>query len=330
MTRLVAITGASGFVGSHVAEAFVEAGWRCRLLMRLGSPPPPVTAETVAGGLGEPGALEHLLAGADAIVHAAGLTASKDPAGFERVNVAGTAAVIHAWQKVAPKARFTLISSMAAREPGISPYAASKRRAEEVLYERPGHWCILRPSAVYGPRDAATLALFRMANAPFQPVVGPEDARVCLVHAEDLAQAIRTVTEHAPARALWEISDARLVGYAWRDMAEQLAQTMGRSPRPVALPPWLVDALGTVAEAAPIARRIIGPLTADKIRELRHTDWSSCAAAQPPAVIWTPRLSLADGFERTVRVLESSRLLRRRRMPIRPQTRSSGATRKAS
>ncbi|MEM7528996.1 MAG: NAD-dependent epimerase/dehydratase family protein [Pseudomonadota bacterium] len=318
MTRVAAITGASGFVGSHVTSAFTEAGWRCRVLARRDAALPQVTGEIVIGDLGEPSALRRLVAGADAVVHVAGLTASRDPAAFERVNVHGTSAIVDAWEREAREAPFVLVSSLAAREPAISPYAASKRRSETVLADCGGRWCVLRPAAVYGPRDAATLALFRMACAPWQPILGPEDARLCLIHAEDLADAIVAAAQRAPSGATWEVSDERLSGYSWREMASLLASTMGRTPRPVALPRRLVDWLGVAAECLPMARKLIGPLSRDKIRELRHQDWSSCADAQPPSAIWMPQLSLAEGFERTVSALETARVIKRRQPALRP------------
>ncbi|MEM9764888.1 MAG: NAD-dependent epimerase/dehydratase family protein [Pseudomonadota bacterium] len=313
MTGLAAITGASGFVGSHVVSAFVVAGWRCRILLRSGAAVPLAEAEIVEGALDDTASLVRLVDGADAVIHVAGLTASRDPADFGHVNADGTAAMAEAWARAAPAARFVLVSSLAAREPELSPYATSKRRAEEHLAKHTGHWCILRPSAVYGTRDAATRALFRMARAPLQPLFGPEDAQLCLVHAEDLARAVVAAAEHAPQGVTWEISDTRRSGYGWREMAATLTRTLGGTPRPVALPPWLVDALGFVAERVPGARRLLGPLSAGKIRELRHRDWSSSADAQPPPAIWAPRFSLAEGFERTLWAFELERGRRRRR-----------------
>ncbi|MEO1315984.1 MAG: NAD(P)-dependent oxidoreductase [Pseudomonadota bacterium] len=317
MTRTAAITGASGFVGRHVVAAFAAAGWHCRVLLRNPAAAPALPAETIEGTLEDPAALSELVNGADTIIHIAGLTTSRDPTAFDRINAGGTASIADAWEKNAPSARFVLVSSMAAREPQLSPYAASKRRAEDALTTRSGRWCILRPSAVYGPHDASTLALFRMGLAPVQPVLGPEDARLCLIHVEDLARAVLATAVGASDSAIWELSDAQHTGYAWREMATLLAETMGRRPRAVALPRTLVDLLGIAAERLPAARKLIGPLSADKIRELRHLDWSSSAAAQPPPTLWRPTLSLAEGFEHTVRALEAAGQIPPRPTPVR-------------
>lgn len=317
--RTVAITGGSGFVGSHIAAAFAEAGWRCRLLLRPAALRPAVSAEIVEGSLEQPERLAAFVEGADAVVHAAGLTASRDPAAFDAVNAGGTASVAEAWSTGAPGAPFVLISSLAAREPDLTPYAASKRRAEAVLAGYAGRACVLRPAAVYGPRDAATLALFRMADGPVQPLLGSDTARLCLIHAEDVARAALAAAEEAPAGACWELSDVRREGYGWREMAMTLAEALGRTPRPVALPPWLVDAAGRSAVRWPALTRLTGPLSPEKIRELRHEDWSSRAEDQPPAGLWSPRLDLAEGFGRTVAALRADRKLRRARRASPPR-----------
>ena len=132
MSPLVALTGGTGFLGRHVTAAFAAAGWRVRLLARR-----PEAAgrahETVRGSLSDQGALSALVDGADAVVHLAGAIRARSRTAFMAVNRDGTAAVGRAWRAEAPSARFVLVSSMAAREPGLSDYAASKAAGEAAL-----------------------------------------------------------------------------------------------------------------------------------------------------------------------------------------------------
>ncbi|MBM3651220.1 MAG: NAD-dependent epimerase/dehydratase family protein, partial [Alphaproteobacteria bacterium] len=137
MTKLVALTGVSGFVGPHLVAALARQGYRLRLLLRRWSPLPSldgVAAEIVLGDLLDEGALRQLVAGVDAVVHAAGLIKARRAADFLRVNRDGTALL----SALAPEARLVLVSSLAAREPQLSPYAASKRAAEEAVAARAG------------------------------------------------------------------------------------------------------------------------------------------------------------------------------------------------
>ena len=108
--------------------------------------------------------LRRLVDGADAVVHCAGVVRGADQADFERVNVDGVARLVRSAAEQHPKPRFLLVSSLAAREPGLSQYAASKRKGEAALAsESDGMpWAVIRPPAVYGPGDREILAAFPM------------------------------------------------------------------------------------------------------------------------------------------------------------------------
>jgi len=163
VARLAAVTGATGFVGPHLVAALARHGWTLRLLIRRWTPLPSlpgVEADIVWGDLADEASLKRLVDGADAVVHAAGLIKARRPAEFDAVNRDGTARL----SALAPDVPFLLLSSLAAREPQLSPYAASKRAAEEAIARRSGAWLALRAPAVYGPGDRETLAYFKMAK----------------------------------------------------------------------------------------------------------------------------------------------------------------------
>ncbi|HUF56246.1 MAG TPA: NAD-dependent epimerase/dehydratase family protein, partial [Thermohalobaculum sp.] len=165
--RLAALTGGTGFLGRYIALALDRAGWRLRLLVRS-EPVHPQTAhlepEIVLGDLLDDRALRRLCRGADAVIHAAGLIRARDRAAFFAVNEGGSARLAAAAAEAAPGAPLIVVSSLAAREPGLSDYAASKRAGEEaVLRAAAGPVTVLRPPVLYGPWDRETLALFRAA-----------------------------------------------------------------------------------------------------------------------------------------------------------------------
>ena len=198
MSRLAAVTGATGFVGPHLVAALARRGWKLRLLIRRWTPLPSlagVEAEIVWGDLSDEASLETLVAGADAVVHAAGLIKARRPAEFDAVNRDGTARL----SALAPDVPFLLLSSLAAREPQLSPYAASKRAAEEVVARRSGPWLAVRAPAVYGPGDRETLAYFKMARNGFALQPDCPDARLSLVHVEDLAEAMALALDRRTA-----------------------------------------------------------------------------------------------------------------------------------
>ncbi|MEM6904476.1 MAG: SDR family NAD(P)-dependent oxidoreductase, partial [Pseudomonadota bacterium] len=217
---LVAITGATGFLGHHIANALAARGWRLRLLVRRmpGADLGPSPAELVLGSLDDPQALETLVAGADAVVHVAGAIKAASRAGFMAVNAEGTARLVAAREAKAPGARLVMISSLAARAPGLSDYAASKAAGEAYLRAAPGPWSILRPSAIYGPGDRETLSVFKLARLPLQPVLNGPEARVCLIEVSDVATAVLTALAGHGDGGIYELSDARKDGYRWHEI----------------------------------------------------------------------------------------------------------------
>jgi nucleoside-diphosphate-sugar epimerase len=299
MAKLVAVTGASGFVGPHLVAALNRHGWTVRLLLRRWSPLPSlagVAAEIVWGDLSDQGALARLVEGVDAVVHAAGLIKARDPADFFAVNRGGTARLA----ALAPEARFLLLSSLAAREPGLSPYGASKRAAEEALAGRAGPWLAVRAPAVYGPGDRETLAYFRAAERGIGPSPMGTAARLSLIHVEDLAEALALALDQPLPPSAYEIDDGRAEGYSYADMADAAGQALGRRvtslpiPRPV---------MAAVAWLNGVRQALGGPtqiLTAGKVAELFHGDWVAHDRRLAAATGFTAHHDLGTGFRDTV------------------------------
>ncbi|CAO3433284.1 NAD-dependent epimerase/dehydratase family protein [Azospirillum doebereinerae] len=306
MTRVAAVTGGTGFLGRAVVAALVRKGWRVRLLVRRNAghwPCPDHELELTFGDLADTETLHRLVCGADAVVHLAGLIKARARADFIAVNRDGAGRVAAAVAAAAPAARLVHVSSLAAREPDLSDYAASKRAGEDAVRAGCGGapWVMVRPSAVYGPRDAETLAVFRGARGPVLPLLHGPDARVCLIHAEDAAMAVAALCADGPTGRVFELSDGRRDGYSWRAVLEEAARAVGGAPRIVRLPPPLVRLAGAVAGLAGRLTGRASMLTPGKLREMLHPDWSSAADRQPPPAIWTPRIPLPEGFAGTVR-----------------------------
>jgi uncharacterized protein YbjT (DUF2867 family) len=292
MARVAAVTGATGFVGPHLVAALARHGWKLRLLIRRWTPLPSlagVEAEIVWGDLSDEASLRALVAGADAVVHAGGLIKARRPAEFDAVNRDGTARL----SALAPDVPFLLLSSLAAREPQLSPYAASKRAAEEVVARRSGPWLTARAPAVYGPGDRETLAYFKMAKLGFALQPDRPDGRLSLIHVEDLAEALALALNRPPSPAIYEIDDGHPDGYSHADMAAAAAEALGRPVRTIRVGPGLMTAVAAVNSLRP------GPqiLTPAKIRELFHPDWTVRGSRLPGV---SARYPLAEGFRDTV------------------------------
>jgi nucleoside-diphosphate-sugar epimerase len=292
----VAVTGATGFVGPHLIAALARHGWRLRLLVRRWTPLPSlagVDAEIVWGDLADETALARLTDGVDAVVHAAGVIKARRPGEFLAVNRDGTARLSAA----APRALFLLLSSLAAREPRLSPYANSKRAAEDVLAGRSGPWCTVRAPAVYGPGDRETLAYFKMAKHGFALQPNRPDARLSLIHVEDLAEALAVTLDRPPPEvSIFEIDDGQTGGYSHRDLAAAAAAGFARPVRSVAVPQGLIGAVATLNAWRPAAQI----LTPGKVRELFHPDWVAHDRRLAAALGWSARYDLGEGFRHTI------------------------------
>ncbi len=203
MNSAVSLTGATGFVGWHLAEAFRDAGWRVRAVVRPASHRAlPSGVERVEASLTSSPMLSHAFDGADLVLHCAGAIRARDEAAFDAVNVGGTQAVVLAANEVG--ARLQVISSLAAGGPGtpeaprsehdpdapVNAYGRSKRSAEAVVKARSTTpWTILRPCAVYGPRDRGFLPLFLMAHRGWLVRPTPAEMSFTMIDVADLAQA---------------------------------------------------------------------------------------------------------------------------------------------
>ena len=302
--RLVAVTGATGFVGPHLVQALARHGWTVRLLVRRWSPLPDlagVQAELVLGDLADEKALGRLVDGAGAVVHAAGLIKARTEADFMAVNRDGTARL----SRLVPAARFLLLSSLAAREPGLSAYAASKRAAEVVLKERRGPWLAVRAPAVYGPGDRETLAYFKTVDHGWAPRPMVEGARLSLIHAADLAEALARSLESDLPPSVYEIDDGCPGAHDYDDMARAAGLALnvgggGRQPRTLAVPRPVLAAVGAwngMRQSLGGAPQI---LTAGKVAEMFHRDWTIHDRRLAEATGFTARFDLQRGFAETV------------------------------
>lgn len=233
--------------------------------------------DIVLGTLADPAALRRLVQGADVVLHLAGAIKAPDDAGYLRVNRDGTEALVDAVADAAPDAHFIQISSMAARHPELSGYAASKRAGEQVVLDRldAARFSIVRPPAIYGPGDRETLIFFQLASRRQVPLPGRPTARIALIHVEDAARMLAARAFGAPTGRVHAIADSRPEGYAWQEILGAAAAAVGNgSPRYFSLPTTLLRTIGGGAGA--IARIVgkTGMVSAGKVRELLHEDWA--------------------------------------------------------
>lgn len=298
MAGIVALTGATGFIGSALRRRLLDDGRHVRALAHR-SPPVDDGTEWLQGDVRDEVVVGRLVDGADAVIHCAGTVRGASARAFEAINCEGTATLVQAAARRRPWPRFLLLSSLAAREPGLSWYARSKRLAENCLTDSADvmPWTILRPTAVYGPGDREMKPLFDAMNRGILPVPGRLDARITLLHVEDLIEAIRSwLGQPQPLRGLFELHDGTPNGYGWGDIARIAGAALGRRVWPVPLPGTVLYTVAATNLALARSAGYAPMLTPGKVRELRHPDWRCDGTPYTEISGWRPRIRLADAL----------------------------------
>lgn len=297
MDKTIAITGATGFAGGHAVSELLKRGYRVRALVRNPAASKlPDGVETVQGDLQARDALDRFAKGSDAVVHLAGAISGLTRHDYFRVNADGTAALTEAAVR-AEVPRFVHISSLSARQPELSAYGASKRAGEDVIAKLAEHFngLIIRPPAVYGPGDRATLPLIRELTRPIAVIPGQRGNRFSLIHVGDLARLIADSIENG-ITGLHEVSDGVAGGYGWPDLLAIAGRQRGAAVRPLFLPRAVPSMVAVVAEALSRITAKPGMVSRDKVAELYHPDWVS----RPSALMLPDPVSFERGFAETL------------------------------
>ncbi|HUG46769.1 MAG TPA: NAD-dependent epimerase/dehydratase family protein [Sphingomicrobium sp.] len=289
----IAVTGGTGFVGARFLDLAIEAGHEIKALTRR--PQPQRERVTwVEGSLGDGDSLRRLVTACNSVVHIAAVLNPRDPAEFERCNVTGTLEVLAA-STAAGITRFVHVSSLAAREPDLSKYGASKARSED-LVERSGlDWAIVRPPAVYGPGDRETLELFRMAK--LRLMLLPPRGRVSLLHVDDLCRLLLALSRPGePGQLLFEPDDGRSGGWTHKQLAQAIGEAVGRRNLSLSMPEALLR-MGAVVDQ--LVRRERAKLSPDRAAYFSHRDWVVSPDRRPPSELWRPLIESRKGLAET-------------------------------
>ena len=315
--RPIALTGGTGFVGSHLVDTLCAAGNSPRVLVRDAANPrwiAGVDAEFVEGSLEDCGSLERLVGGAGTVIHLAGVLRAAREADFNRGNRQGTANLMAAVRKTAPKARVVHVSSLAAAGPSpepeglapddpaapISAYGRSKLGGEnevELLGDST-RWCILRPPGVYGPRDTDIFEFFKMASRGLAAIPAGE-RWLTMAYVGDVVRAVFAAGAaggHREIYHLGERSPQRL-----EEIFGLLAEGAGRRVRVMRVPPAVIRTAGAIGSGLQRLGWHRLPLTADKSKELLASHWTARTSGSLDALGLGPGTEFEQGAATTWR-----------------------------
>jgi nucleoside-diphosphate-sugar epimerase len=319
--RPILVTGANGFVGSHLADHLLMRGCRVRALVRRTSDLRflPLGVEVVFGDVTDPPTLPAAVAGIRAAYHVAGLVASfRTPAYFE-VNEAGTRSLLGACRKGAPDlTRFVLVSSLAAAGPSraglalketdtpapVSVYGASKLAGERVARDAGDlPVTIVRPPVVYGPRDSDMLTFFQLVANRLAPAF-PRQKFYSICHVRDLVRGIAMAGESpASIGRTYHLASDRVTSLD--GLLRTIADALGVKPRRVPLPEPLLRFLAPAADALLPALGVpVRPLS-DKVREMLPDYWIADTSAARRDLGFRTEIGLQVGVAETARFYRS-------------------------
>ena len=305
MNQPVAITGATGFIGRHVARRLTLKGvpWKGLIrnpdkLRRLGLE----ACEVINGHLEDEDALKRLCRSTGAVIHCGGSIAGLNREDFFRVNVRGTRALLKACREEGVK-RVVHVSSLAAREPHLSSYAASKRESEAILRTEAKDlsWAVVRPPAVYGPGDEATIPLIRALTWRVALLPGHGASKLSLIHVADLASALVHLAEREDlTERIIEPDDGKAGGYSFEEIVAAAAGVTGIGTRVILVPrsmlilPAWFSLIRSWAQGSPA---VFSP---GKLGELYHRDWVvNPESSHLPG--WQPSIDFSTGFKETLK-----------------------------
>ena len=325
----VLVTGATGFLGSHIAEQLVAEGHEVRalvrktsktaLLERLGADLRQASLETGAD-------LDEAVTGVDAIVHGAAIVKAKSAEEFRRVNTGGTQNLVDATIRCAPDLkRFVYVSSLAAHGFGkgglprphaessapVTHYGRSKLEGERVVLGAADRMpvTVFRPPAIYGPRDTEMLAFFKIVASRVVPFLGSPSNRASLVYAADCARAIvLSLTKEHPSGRVYSVEDGCV--YTQREVVDHIEAALDRKvlakfPVPISL----VYAAAVGSELVGKLRGEAVMLTRDKVNELREQQVSEPSSSLRSELDWTPKTQFPEGARLSVDWYRSQGLL---------------------
>jgi nucleoside-diphosphate-sugar epimerase len=318
--RNVLVTGATGFVGGNLVDALLRKGYSVACLVRKSSNTHFLknrNVRLVIGDITDPASIRQASRGIHVVYHVAGLIKAANREQYFRVNQLGTRLLLEVLSESNPDLkRFVHVSSLAAAGPSrgeqglteterpnpISWYGESKLSSEQEVLRFSDAFpvTVLRPSAVYGPRDRETLIIFRMIKWGCLVTPGRFTRRFSLIHVDDLTDAcIKAGERDTPSGETYFVSRPEV--YTWEDVGRTIARKLGKPYRKLALPRWIVAPIGLAGDLGAVASGRPATMNSQKVRELLQPSWICNPSKAQAQLGFSPEIDLERGIDETVR-----------------------------
>ncbi len=313
------VTGATGFVGGHLVAELLKRGYQVAVLVRKTSDLSGLVnigVELVFGDVSDKESLKKIFFDFDYIFHVAGLIKAKNLDDFFKANAQGTKNLLEVLCDADyPVKRFVLVSSLAAAGPSsdsqpkrendrcepVSTYGQSKREGEKIALEFSGKIpiTIIRPPAIYGPKDKQLLNFFKLLKWGILPLVGKDKNFFSLVYVQDLVDAIILAAKNPKAQGeIYFIADGEI--YDWEKAGDIAAEVWGKKPFKFTPPMFL---LYLMASASELGGKIMGKapyLTRRKLKEIHYRYWVCDISKARTDLNFKPRFDFRQGAQETI------------------------------
>lgn len=316
----ILVTGATGFIGSHLCERLIAEGARVRYLVRPVSSRghrylPPSEACPILGNLVTGAGLEPAVKGVDLVFHLAGVTKALRAADYDAGNVQATGNLVRACGHLPAASRFIHVSSLAAAGPSadgtpvreddpprpVSEYGRSKLRAEAVVQESAiaARSSIVRPPVVYGPRDRDVFQAFRSVSRGVMLKIGSGASYFSYIHVRDLVEGLLAVARsNSSGGRTYNLANPEPI--TWGEFADVSARLMMRKVRVMPVPAPAAMLLGAAADLLARLRKRPGIVSRDKVREAACRYWTCDTSRVRNELGYKPELSFQEGAASTL------------------------------
>jgi len=317
----ILVTGGSGFLGSHVIEQLSQAGRPVRALVRRSSDTKFLRSlsnvELVDGAVDDRASLERAVVGVEAVVHSAGLVKARNLDEFMRVNARGTENMLAACLPLGGSLkRFVQVSSIAVGGPSdaygnpvsvdatprpVTDYGRSKLAAERAVLAMKDQLkvTVIRPPAIYGPRDREILAFFKSIKMGVLPLLGSPQSKLSMTFGPDCARAcIAAIDADVPSGSIFSVDDGAV--HTMAELISEAESALGkRAFLRIPLPRRIVEGAALMSESYGKLTNRAMMLTRDKCNEL-FDQWVCDGESARRDLNWSPNVSFSQGVKQTV------------------------------
>jgi len=315
------VTGASGFIGSHLVEHLSKHGYRVTCLLRKTSSLEylkGIDTEIIRGDLNDIAFLKDAVKNKNYVFHLAAVIESSDPKLYHRTNILGTKLLALACRESSRNIKkFLFISSIAASGPSkkgilkkeedecvpINEYGRSKLEAEKIVEEILDDiipYVIIRPPNVYGPREKELLQAIKIIQRHIKPLLGNGDRQTSLIYVEDLVRAIRMAAENPSAvKKTYFITDGNT--YSWRDITDQIIEELDIKGPFIPIPYPIMLLIGVISEMFSKLREKGPSITLERINNVRKNYYIYDPSRAFKELGFRPEIALKEGIRRVIK-----------------------------